>query len=440
MEGTGFRIVHQAPDLIEVAFSRSWNISRRGSIAPLNVEKRYIMQRGTSGFYAYAVVERLKGWPDTVMDQLRIVFKLDKDRFDYMAISEERQRVMPTQEDRDRGKRLAYPEAVLLTNTSNKALEGEVDDKYQYSLEHQDDRVHGWVSTRDRIGFWLVFPSYEFRTGGPTKQELTSHVGPTLLGMFGSTHYAGSDIDTTYRSSEAWKMVYGPVFIYLNSASTGSSPRVLYQDAQLKMKLEESKWPYGFVHSDDFPSWQQRGSVSGRLVIKDPFRYMKTMYGSGAHMGLAPPGAPGSWQRDGKNYQFWNKTNNHGGFSINNVRPGTYSLYGWVPGLLGDYKFHKDVVITPGSHTELGFLVFEPPRNGPTVWEIGVPDRSAAEFFVPEPEPTYINKLYKNLPKDWYRQYGLWERYSKLFPVTDVNFTIGVHDYSKDWYFAQVTR
>ncbi|CAI0382952.1 unnamed protein product [Linum tenue] len=123
-------------------------------------------------------------------------------------------------------------------------------------------------------------------------------------------------------------------------------------------------------------------------------------------MGLAPPGAPGSWQRDGKNYQFWNKTNNHGGFSINNVRPGTYSLYGWVPGLLGDYKFHKDVVITPGSHTELGFLVFEPPRNGPTVWEIGVPDRSAAEFFVPEPEPTYINKF----------------------------------DYSKDWYFAQVTR
>ncbi|CAI0382947.1 unnamed protein product [Linum tenue] len=236
MEGTGFRIVHQAPDLIEVAFSRSWNISRRGSIAPLNVEKRYIMQRGTSGFYAYAVVERLKGWPDTVMDQLRIVFKLDKDRFDYMAISEERQRVMPTQEDRDRGKRLAYPEAVLLTNTSNKALEGEVDDKYQYSLEHQDDRVHGWVSTRDRIGFWLVFPSYEFRTGGPTKQELTSHVGPTLLGMFGSTHYAGSDIDTTYRSSEAWKMVYGPVFIYLNSASTGSSPRVLYQDAQLKVR------------------------------------------------------------------------------------------------------------------------------------------------------------------------------------------------------------
>lgn len=45
-----------------------------------------------------------------------------------------------------------------------------------------------------------------------------------------------------------------------------------------------------------------------------------------------------------------------------------------------------------GSDVQVGELVFEPPRDGPTLWEIGIPDRSAAEFFVPDPK--YFNHLY----------------------------------------------
>lgn len=43
-----------------------------------------------------------------------------------MAVSDQRQRVMPTFEDREKGKPLAYPEAVLLTSTSDPDLSGEV--------------------------------------------------------------------------------------------------------------------------------------------------------------------------------------------------------------------------------------------------------------------------------------------------------------------------
>lgn len=39
-----------------------------------------------------------------------------------------------------------------------------------------------------------------------------------------------------------------------------------------------------------------------------------------------------------------------------------------------------------------------------------------------------------------YRQYGLWERYSDLFPNRDLVYTVGVSDYRTDWFFAQVTR
>lgn len=52
-----------------------------------------------------------------------------------------------------------------------------------------------------------------------------------------------------------------------------------------------------------------------------------------------------------------------------------------------------------GCEIDMGDLVYEPPRNGPTLWEIGVPDRSAAEFYVPDPNPKYINKLYVNQDK-----------------------------------------
>lgn len=42
----------------------------------------------------------------------------------------------------------------------------------------------------------------------------------------------------------------------------------------------------------------------------------------------------------------------------------------------------------------MGVLIYDPPRNGPTLWDIGIPDRTAAEFYVPEPNPTLLNKLY----------------------------------------------
>lgn len=59
----------------------------------------------------------------------------------------------------------------------------QVDDKYQYSCENKDLRVHGWISTDESVGFWQITASDEFRTGGPVKQNLTSHVGPITLAV-----------------------------------------------------------------------------------------------------------------------------------------------------------------------------------------------------------------------------------------------------------------
>lgn len=51
-----------------------------------------------------------------------------------------------------------------------------------------------------------------------------------------------------------------------------------------------------------------------------------------------------------------------------------------------------------GYNIEVGKIVYEAPRDGPTLWEIGIPDRTAQQFFIPDPNPKYINKLYINHP------------------------------------------
>ncbi|XP_057783987.1 probable rhamnogalacturonate lyase B isoform X3 [Salvia miltiorrhiza] len=438
LDGTNLFVIREDEDQVEVSFVRTWDSSQTG-LLPLNIDKRFIMLRGCPGFYSYAIFERLQGWPDLHMSQGRIVFKLQQNLFEYMAISDDRQRVMPTSEDRNRSQVLDYPEAVLLTNPTNAFLRGEVDDKYQYSSDNKDSQVHGWIAADPPTGFWIITPSNEFKTAGPLKQDLTSHAGPIALSMFFSTHYAGVPLVLDFRGGEPWKKVFGPVFVYLNSVSPGEDPLALWPDAKEQMMMETKQWPYDFPMSEDFPPAKQRGRVSGRLLVRDRYMSERLMTASSAYIGVARPGDPGSWQRENKGYQFWSQCDALGYFRINNIRAGNYSLYAWLPGIIGDYKYNIQINIKPGSKIRLRNVVYDPPRDGPTLWEIGIPDRSAAEFYVPDPNPTLLNQLYTVQP-DKFRQYGLWDRYTDLYPDQDLVYSVESSIYQTDWYFAHVNR
>ncbi|XP_004501130.1 uncharacterized protein [Cicer arietinum] len=442
MEATNFTVIVENEEQVELSFTRTWNFSLEGKLAPLNIDKRFIMLRGSSGFYTYAIYEHLKEWPAFDIDNTRVAFKPRKDKFKYMIISDERQRFMPLPDDRlpGRGEVLAYPEAVRLDNPIEPEFKGEVDDKYEYSCESRSNNVHGWISTNksDSTGIWLITPSYEFRSAGPLKQYLGSHLGPTMLSVFHSTHYSGTDLIMKFGPNEPWKKVFGPIFIYLNSISNGVSPKMLWNNAKQQTANEIESWPYTFPASKDFLSSNQRGKVEGRFLVRD--RYIKDAFVpvSGGYVGLAAPGDVGSWQRECKGYQFWTVTDDEGYFSITDILPGDYNLYSWVKGFIGDFQYNSTINITSGSEIKLGELVYEPPRDGPTLWEIGIPDRSAAEFYIPDPNPLYVNLLYLN--QDRYRQYGLWERYAELYPNEDLVYTVGISDYKKDWFFAQLNR
>ncbi|RWW20019.1 hypothetical protein GW17_00015893 [Ensete ventricosum] len=137
---------------------------------------------------------------------------------------------------------------------------------------------------------------------------------------FVSSHYAGDDILPRVTNGEYWKKVFGPVFIYLNSDSTESDPKLLWEDAKKQAGVEEGSWPYKFPASEDFQKSEQRGSVSGRLLVVDEYVTL--------------------------GYQFWVRADAKGMFFIKNVRTGVYNLYAWVPGFIGDYKSSVNITVT----------------------------------------------------------------------------------------------
>ncbi|KAI5355780.1 hypothetical protein L3X38_008675 [Prunus dulcis] len=174
---------------------------------------------------------------------------------------------MPLPDDRlqDRSKVLDVPEAVLLVNPIEPEFKGEVDDKYEYSSENQNLRVYGWICMDPPVGFRQITPSDEFRSGGPLKQYLTSHVGPFCLAL---------------KPDEPWKKVFGPVFIYLNSLTSNANedPSPLWEDAKHQMMTEVQKWPYDFPASSEFPPSDQRGNVSGRIQVRDRYVIVKIAF------------------------------------------------------------------------------------------------------------------------------------------------------------------
>ncbi|WJX93076.1 rhamnogalacturonan endolyase [Trifolium repens] len=79
INGTCFEVIVQNEDQVELSFKRMWDHSLEGKFVPLNIDKRFILLRGSSGFYSYGIYEHLQGWPDFDMSETRITFKLRKD-------------------------------------------------------------------------------------------------------------------------------------------------------------------------------------------------------------------------------------------------------------------------------------------------------------------------------------------------------------------------
>lgn len=382
---------------------------------PLDVDLRYSLGRADPGLFCYAVWRHWPSAPGISIAEARMVFKVDPSVFDFLTIDANRRREMATGQDWDRGEPLNLKEARRLTTGIHK---GEVEHKYDYSAILGDTPAYGWSSTKRGVGFWMINPSIEYISGGATKVELTGHLDggrsglPTLLNMWQGSHYGGGPIRLA--DSEAWAKVIGPFFVYCNS---GDGHEALWRDALERAKHERRAWPYPWVDDPEYPLAAGRGAVTGRIVVHDPQAPAATA--ANALVGLAGREPAVDWQRDGKGYQFWARADADGRFTIANVRPGQYALRAFTDGVLGEFC-QAEVMVSPGKTTALGTLSWTPVRIGRQLWEIGFPNRSAAEF--------------RN--GDHYWQWGLYLKYPQEFP-NDVDFVIGKSDWRRDWNYCQ---
>jgi rhamnogalacturonan endolyase len=436
------------------------NGGQRGEVAikgvdgRMDIEVRYTMERGVSGFYTYAEYTHKANYPAASFGENRFILMNMNNTFDWLSVDADRNMAMCSNEDTRSAVVIHAKEQSIL---STGIYKNSVEHKYTYCGIMYRLPAFGWSSTKDHIGVYFINPSTEYIGGGAEKMDLVCHMHGTILDYWTSGHYAGG-AGCNIPAGQEWKKVVGPIFVYFNAlenpkdptkaeldtlAATQGNPTVpatwhdnafaLWNDAVAKSKEVKAAWPYDWVSGVDYPHKNERGNVTGQFVLNDP--QAATTKLPGLTVGLAHPDYTTSaggftqrsgngnvikWPHDGNYYQFWADGTDDGRFTIPNIRPGTYTMHAFADGVLGEFA-KADITVEAGKNLDLGKVEWKPVRYGKQVWEIGYPNRNGSEFF----------------KGNDYWLWGWCVRYPLLFP-NDITYTIGKSDYHKDWFFEEV--
>lgn len=408
-----YSVTTQTADMIDVSFKRTWN-NNSGYKHVFDIELHYVLRRGDTGLYAYAILNHPASYPATSVGEWRIVWKLPRNSttftFERAYVDDLRNWEMPSYYDYQNSSPTAIGEIVKL-NTG--VMAGKYDGKYTYSARYSEIGTWGHASNIAKKGVWFVLGGHDYFNDGPTKQDLTSSESYILM-HFGRNHFGGSG--TSVAAGETWRKMYGPFLLYCNATTTASNAGdTLWADAKAQVAAEEAAWPYSWLTNSDHPAAASRGTVTGRLLVNDPLK--PSISGANANIGLAAAEeTDGNWQSQSKGYQYWTKSDASGNFTIPAVRPGTYTLYAFTDGVVGEFS-KLGVTVTAGGTNAQGDITWNVSHPGTSIaWEIGVPDRTAKEFkhgndyFIPFmwnvytqelPNPLVYNVGSSNPATDW---------------------------------------
>jgi rhamnogalacturonan endolyase len=485
-----------------------------------NLEIRYAMARGDSGVYTYAIFSHPKEYPAMSIGESRFVTFIAKN-FDWISVDADRNLLACSPEDWGKGVVVHAKEQRILDQGYYK---NSVEHKYSYNAVQYKIPAYGWSSTKDHIGIWFINPSIEYLSGGAEKQELVCHYhntnypDPVILNYWRGTHYGGG-ATCSLDANEEWSKVVGPMFVYCNSldnpdkasqsdmdllTATAGNPTVppawkdnatvLWQDALRQAKVETSRWPYNWVKGVDYPLQEDRGTVTGQLVLNDPQATTAKLPnltvglahadyprparrfgggggkgfgrrgaggqggagaggateggdrpaqgtntppadGPGSGQGGAPAGGPGTFARG----QFgpinpnidWAHDAKYYQFWADGSDDGKFTIAMVRP---GKYTLHAfaDGVLGDFAQTE---ITVEPGKTldlGKLEWK---PVRYGKQLWDIGYPTRKADKFFKG-DNENYWLWGWCLRYPLLFP-NDITYTIGKSDYHKDWFFQQ---
>jgi len=422
------------------------------------VDIHFSMSRGSTGFYVTPIWIHRSTDAAMSMGECRDNI-YSGSIFNWMSVDATRNKLMPVDPSNTAvGVQGAPVECSLWTSG---IYAGRYEDKYKYSGDYGTLRCWGWSSVGTggkNIGLWDVAGSSEYTASGPMRRELTSHMGTTILNTPHGAHY-GFCSDSSWNANETWSKVCGPHFIYCNAitntiTATNAAAQALYTDALAQADAETGAWPYAWFTNSYYAPPSGRGAVTGKIVINDA--YNPNASASNLWVGVELQPNPSStitydFQKWYKPYQFWVKTDGNGNFTIPGVIAGAnYTLYAFGPGAAGTFQSQAQtggnapneldipspqfsVTITAGATNNLGTVTWTPVRVGPTVFEIGYPDRTGAKFrhgddwWVGDIGPGPTNPM------------PVWTKFLEYpfdFPSSP-NYIVGQSRWTTDWNFIQ---
>jgi rhamnogalacturonan endolyase len=405
-----YSVTSQSSEFVDISCKKIFKIS---DLHAWDVDIHYVLQKGISGLYVYAIVSHPADYPDVSMNEWRMVWWLGHDDnnflLDKIFIDELRNWQMASFYDEKNAEHTGIKE-IIKYKTGVRA--GRYDCKYMYSADLWKLDTYGFAGSKNNIGAWVVFGSHEFFNDGPTKNDLTAAAGIIHI-YLNANHYGGSGFKI--EKGQAWSKIYGPWLLYFNNKD---NPDDCWADAKAAAQIEKQQWPYKWLKANEYQS-DNRGAVTGTFIVKDKLK--PDVSGAGAWVGLAlPEKTNGNWQYQGKDYQYWTKADSNDNFTIENVRPGNYTLYAFTNGAVGESRFNG-ITVRAKKTTSLGKLVWKVPHKGRKIaWEIGVPDRTAAEF--------------KHGSKDYYEPY-LFETFAAEF-VNPLEYYVSKNNWSTDLNYA----
>jgi rhamnogalacturonan endolyase len=399
------------PDMADVGCKEKYDGSQPHAF---DIDIHYVLRRGNTGLYVYAILSHPASYPETSVGEWRIVWQTpqvgDKFLLEKIYVDKLRHWVYPTPAEYAQEIHTPIKE-ISFMRSGPWANKGE--SKYTYNAAYEDIGTFGFASDVHKLGAWTVLGSFEYYNDGPRKQDLTALAGG-MTHHFGRNHYGDTGIHVA--AGEDWSKLFGPFLLYLNSGADGDT---LWHDAQQQSATEQAAWPYTWLTGlPQYPSAADRGSASGKFLIADKLKPTQTA--AKAWIGLTQPPPGLDFQSETKNYQYWSRVAPDGSFHIPNARPGTYTLYAFVDGETGVYK-QENITITAGKDTPLNDVTWTVPRLGNWLaFEIGTPDRDTTEFH--HGQDFFMPYLYKGFPLE--------------FPNPLV-YTVDSSNPARDWNYAQ---
>ena len=123
-------------------------VAVKGVNGRMDIEVRYTMERGVSGFYTYAIYSHEASYPAAGEGESRFILQMNP-TFDWLSVDADRNMLMSATQDLRAGVVIHAKEQRILARGIYK---NSVEHKYSYCAVMYKLPAYGWSSTKDHIG------------------------------------------------------------------------------------------------------------------------------------------------------------------------------------------------------------------------------------------------------------------------------------------------